>query len=192
MRSFIRASRILTTRPSVRLLATSQQQQQRQQRDISTSSAKALLRLNQAIKPTVKELRYAYFEMAKKCHPDVKEGDSGDDLDFLKLTEAYEHLLHSKHTRDNEDANTISLEEEEIYRQACLTVLGIPAEIVEESKQNQMFRKWLSGNTDAAQTWKGFLAVHGGLAQRLKPLSGYLEGGSNMTLTKGPRRRPKR
>jgi hypothetical protein len=180
MRSLIRATRILTTRPLVRLLPTSQQQ-----REITTSSAKVLLHLNQDIKPTVKELRHAYFEMAKKCHPDVR-GDSGDELNFLELTEAYEYLLHSKHTRNNQDAHIISLEEEETYRQACLYVLGIPAEIVEEAKQNPMFRLWLGGNTDGAHYWKGFLSAHGGLAQRLRPPSGY------MISTTGPRRRRKR
>lgn len=162
-----------------------------QQRGITTSSAKALLHLNQDIKPTVKELRHAYFEMAKMCHPDM-QGDEGDGLDFLELTEAYEYLLHNKHTRNNQDANLISLEEEETYRQACLTVLGIPAEIVEESKQNPMFRHWLSGNTDGAHYWKGFLSVHGGLAQRLRPPAGFIEGGSDIASTAGPRRRKKR
>eukprot|EP00980_Cylindrotheca_fusiformis_P006617 scaffold1390_cov138-Cylindrotheca_fusiformis.AAC.20 len=133
--------------------------------------------------------------MAKKCHPDMQdEGmDEEEKVDFLELTEAYEYLLYNNTTTQkgtNEDSNLlISLEEEETYRQACLAVLGIPAEIVEESKQNPMFRHWLGGNTDGAQHWRSFFSVHGGLAQRLRPPAGYLEGRSDAA---GPRRRKKR
>lgn len=164
-----------------------------QQRSIITTpnAAKALLGINQEIKPTVKELRHAYFEMAKKCHPDVQEksGEDVDVIDFLELTEAYEYLLHNKNHHRQDGNIVISLEEEEVYRQACLSVLGIPAEIVEESKQNPMFRHWLGGNTDGAQHWRSFLAVHGGLAQRLRPPAGLIEGGEDGGSSASRRRR---
>ncbi|KAL3934751.1 MAG: hypothetical protein SGBAC_009594 [Bacillariaceae sp.] len=165
-----------------------------QRRNIVTTpkAAKSLLGINQEIKPTVKELRHAYFEMAKKCHPDVQEKDGekdGEVIDFLELTEAYEYLLHNKNHHRQDGNVLISLEEEETYRQACTAILGIPAEIVEESKQNPMFRHWLGGNTDGAQHWRSFLSVHGGLAQRLRPPAGFLEGGESVS---APRRRRKR
>lgn len=158
-------------------------------RFVTTQSAKSLLGLQVDKKPTIQELRYAYFEMAKRCHPDMQ--DICGDVDFLELTEAYEYLLHNKQqhqTQDYNHNNCISKEEEEDYRQACLNVLGLPAEIVEESKQNPMFRHWLTGNTDGAQHWRSFFAVHGGLAQKLRPPAGYLEG----KVSKSQSRRKKR
>ena len=158
-------------------------------RFVTTQSAKSLLGLQVDKKPTIQELRSAYFEMAKRCHPDMHE--ICGDVDFLELTEAYEYLLHNKQqhqTQDYNHNNCISKEEEEDYRQACLNVLGLPAEIVEESKQNPMFRHWLTGNTDGAQHWRSFFAVHGGLAQKLRPPAGYLEG----KVSKSQSRRKKR
>jgi hypothetical protein len=125
--------------------------------------------------------------MAKKCHPDVVS--TSESLDFLEITDAYEYLLKNKHHTSQD--YIVSLEEEETYRQACLTILGIPAEIVEESKQNPMFRHWLSGNTDAAQHWRSFFAVHGGLALKLRPPAGFLEGGSDTPKSETRRRRRK-
>ena len=153
---------------------------------ISTTAAKSMLGFAEDHKPTIRELRHAYFEAAKRYHPDVlirrpsRETDEDDcALDFREITEAYEHLLHGNHVRCNEEdtITMISMDEEEEYRQACKTMLGIPAEIVEESKQNPMFRHWLGGNTDGAQHWRAFFAVHGGLAQKLRPPAGYLGGG---------------
>lgn len=104
--------------------------QQQQRRLISTTAAKSMLGFNKETIPTVKELRHAYFEAAKQCHPDMqrqneKEGKPTQ-LDFRLITEAYEHLLNGDHVRESNDFE-ISIEEEEQYRQACLQVLGIPA-----------------------------------------------------------------
>ncbi|CAJ1936427.1 unnamed protein product [Cylindrotheca closterium] len=197
MRSSIVAARIFQRcekRFPLQLGITQSQHCSMQQRNIvsTPNAAKTLLGINQDVKPTVKELRHAYFEMAKKCHPDVQEqsGEDGDAVvDFLELTEAYEYLLHNKNHHRQDGNIVISLDEEEAYRQACVAVLGIPAEIVEESKQNPMFRHWLGGNTDGAQHWRSFLSVHGGLAQRLRPPAGYIEGGENGGAPASRRRR---
>lgn len=163
-------------------------------RFITTQSAKSLLGLKVDKKPTIQELRFAYFEMAKQCHPDVqKNDDDATSIDFLELTEAYEYLLHGNRQQQDQQQTTsviISQQEEEDYRQACLDVLGIPAEIVEESKQNPMFRHWLGGNTDAAQHWRSFFSVHGGLAQKLRPPAGYIQG--KLSKTESRRKRSRR
>ena len=170
-------------------------------RSISTVAAKSILGFTKHCQPTIKELRSAYFEAAKLCHPDkiqqqvvqqqqVQRKEIGQEngttstnttttpiTDFRDITAAYEHLLNQRKKGENgqgADDYEIPLEEEQIYRQACLDVLGIPADIVEESKQNPMFRHWLDGNTDGAQYWRSFFAVHGGLAQKLRPPDGYL------------------
>jgi hypothetical protein len=129
---------------------------------------------------TARELRTAYFEAAKKCHPDSsaashrrKEDGSlvtADAADqFLLVTEAYEFLQTSHTTKAiDDDDEVISVDEEEEYRTACLEYLGQPAEIVEESKQCPAFRQWLSGRTDAAYYWQCFFTLHGGLAPKLR------------------------
>lgn len=146
---------------------------------------------------TIRELRNAYFEAAKLHHPDVAAQQAEDclSLDFRDITEAYEHLLSGDHDiqySKEEMANIVTISEEEEYRQACRENLGLPAEIVEESKQNPMFRRWLTGNTDAAHHWRGFFAAHGGLAQKLRPPAGYLsEGGKDRIVRKSDTRRRK-
>merc|ERR1712127_1029398 len=102
------------------------------------------------------------------------------------ITEAYEHLLNGDHLQSSKEemANIVTTTEEEDYRQACQIILGLPAEIVEESKQNPMFRKWLVGNTDAAHHWRVFFAAHGGLAQKLRPPAGYLGKGKDDVVVK--------
>lgn len=92
--------------------------------------------------------------------------------DFIEITVAYEHLLQSKQSADSQSKNIhniIDHDEETEYRTACLDILGIPAEIVEESKKNPMFRQWLMGKTDAAMYWKMFLSKYGGLAEKIRP-----------------------
>jgi curved DNA-binding protein CbpA len=159
-------------------------------RSISTiSTAKRLLGFSQAYKPTMQELRKAYFEAAKRTHPDmVQKNEEG--MGFREVTEAYEQLLSSKEVETSPDLG-ITQEEEELYRQACTQVLGISADIVEESKRNPMFRLWLGGNTDGAQHWRAFFAVHGGLAQKIRPPSGYLNAGAETPRfeTRRPRKR---
>lgn len=165
-------------------------------RCISTKVAKKILGFASKEKPTMRELRKAYFDAAKKTHPDLLQvqqqqhheqqqtsnGKSDEPIlapdadDFRRVTEAYERLLGSREI-ENDINWKISSEEEEEYRQACMAVLGVPAEIVEESKRNPMFRHWLGGNTDGAQHWRSFFAVHGGLAQKLQVPAAYLDSG---------------
>lgn len=152
-------------------------------------------------KPTIRELRHAYFEAAKRHHPDVaaQEQLSSDDndttLDFRDITDAYEHLLSGDHIAQcskEEMENIVTISEEEEYRIACQSILGLPAEIVEESKQNPMFRQWLTGNTDAAHHWRVFFATHGGLAQKLRPPAGLLGKGGDGVVRKSETRRKRR
>lgn len=175
---------------------------------ISIGTAKQVLGFPPHHRPTMKELRLAYFEAAKRTHPDSYSslgtnndgtGSTGGE-DFCRVTEAYERLSGSCDMigcggRSKDDIMSwrliISREEEEEYRRACQDVLGIPAEIVEESKQNPMFRHWLNGNTDGAQHWRAFFAVHGGLAQKLARPVAYIESGQE-TATFETRRRRKR
>jgi len=178
-----------------------------QQRGITISAAKELLGFPPHHRPTMRELRSAYFEAAKQTHPDLvaaktssttevgtdqKNDDNNNDntnndsmmntkkqyrhkgIDFIQVTVAYERLLDSKEF-DHDETWKISQEEEDEYRRACEAVLGIPAEIVEESKKNPMFRHWLDGNTDGAQHWRAFFSNHGGLAQKLHIPIAYIE-----------------
>ncbi|KAL7537631.1 hypothetical protein ACHAWF_005856 [Thalassiosira exigua] len=150
-------------------------------------------------KPTVLELRHAYFEAAKRSHPDVigtTDHGTSQPLDFRDITDAYAHLLGGGHIRGDGDSmeNVVSISEEEEYRQACKEVLGLSSEIVEESKQNPMFRKWLEGKTDAVLHWRMFFAAHGGLAQKLRRPAGYLGkgGGGIVRKSETRRKRPRR
>lgn len=160
----------------------------RRHRLISTQAAKMLLGFSSSHRPTMRELRAAYFEAAKQTHPDVAQ-ENEDGIDFVKITKAYERLLDSREI-ENDATWKISKDEEDEYRSACKAILGIPAEIVEESKQNPMFRHWLGGNTDGAQHWRAFFAVHGGLAQKLQAPAAYLESGQEAaTFESRPRRK---
>lgn len=159
-------------------------------RSISTTAAKSMLGFSEDHKPSIRELRHAYFEAAKRYHPDVVlKADAS--LDFRDVTVAYEHLLSGGDMQYKKEdmENIVTLSEEEEYRQACKEVLGLPAEIVEESKQNPMFRQWLTGNTDAAHHWRLFFAGHGGLAQKLRPPAGYLGKGKDQVVRKSDTRR---
>mmetsp|Transcript_14958 Transcript_14958/g.29895 ORF Transcript_14958/g.29895 Transcript_14958/m.29895 type:complete len:187 (-) Transcript_14958:102-662(-) len=147
---------------------------------ISTAKARALLGLTECSEPTLKELRIAYFQAAKRSHPDSSSSSSLDaGQEFRRITNAYELLLGSgdlENSFQEQATHLISEREEENYRKACLAVLGIPAEIVEESKQNPMFREWLAGNTDGAIWWRMFFSNNGGLAQKLRPPTQLLTG----------------
>ena len=169
-------------------------------RCITTRAARALLGFPtkasaDATPITLKELRHAYFAAAKKCHPDMQpststsasseEGNGKDDEEdgandeFLQLTRAYE-LLQAQITKDGDlILSTISASEEEEFRAACQSELGVAAEIVEECKRTPIFRQWLIGNTDSAHRWKIFFLSHGGLAPKLRPNGGALSAGSN-------------
>eukprot|EP00534_Pseudo-nitzschia_fraudulenta_P003786 CAMPEP_0201134762 /NCGR_PEP_ID=MMETSP0850-20130426/52626_1 /ASSEMBLY_ACC=CAM_ASM_000622 /TAXON_ID=183588 /ORGANISM="Pseudo-nitzschia fraudulenta, Strain WWA7" /LENGTH=150 /DNA_ID=CAMNT_0047405771 /DNA_START=130 /DNA_END=579 /DNA_ORIENTATION=+ len=117
---------------------------------VTTSKAKSMLGFHRDAKPTEFALRQAYYDAAKLCHPDVKEEDHK--LDFRELKDAYEHLIKGGHV-SNDSGEDITVDEENDFRRACMDVLGLKAEIVEESKQNPMFLHWLSGRTDGAQYW---------------------------------------
>jgi len=118
--------------------------------------------------PTVIQLREAYYEAAKKCHPDVVKNKKKEDAlaDFRALKDAYEYLLNGGHVTNENSGDDISIEEEEEYRRACMEMLGLKAEIVEECKQDPKFLQWLSGQTDAAQYWTIFFCHNDGLGQK--------------------------
>jgi len=145
----------------------------RRRRNGPIDSAKKLLGLaNSTTSFTIRELRHAYFQAAKLCHPDLQEetesGDNNYNESFNALTEAYE-LLQQQHTGAVINDYGITEQEERDFRMACQANLGVAAETVEESKRCPIFREWLKGKTDAAQLWNSFFAHHGGLAPMLRP-----------------------
>lgn len=169
-----------------------------QQYKISTTAAKSMLGFSEDKRPSIRELRNAYFAAAKRCHPDIvnqQQRDDGEDhtssFDFRDVTAAYEHLLNGDQIDYNQDEadSIVTRNEEEEYRDACRAMLGLPAEIVEESKQNPMFRKWLTGTTDGAVHWRSFFAANGGLAQKLRPPAGYLGRGKEDIVRRSETRR---
>ena len=144
---------------------------------------------------TVKELRTAYFQAAKQCHPDsqssfhhqskvesstttpLMSSDTTAEERFIMVTNAYEYLRQQLsavgtstkvNVDDDYDDTWTDEQEEEKYRAACMEYLGQPAEIVEESKRCPIFRQWLFGRTDAAFYWQSFFMLHGGLAPQLR------------------------
>ena len=146
------------------------------------------------------ELRDAYFEAAKRCHPDANQDDvevkaRSSDL-FLKVTEAYELLRKyprgdlSSNSEIDEDEyyeqNIISKTEEQFYRDAVYETLGMRAEDLEESKKCPMFRIWLAGGSHTAFHFNLFLMRHGGLA----PMLGKKKAAA--LIGEGKRRRRKR
>ena len=132
----------------------------------SKSEAKRILGLDAHSAATARDIRKAYFLAAKACHPDVQKQDDGGAA-FRMVTVAYEVLQSNISVEDQ--AILVTEDEEVAFRIACRQVLGLPAEVVEESKQNPMFRTWLKGRTDGAFTWRNFLSQHGGLAPKLRP-----------------------
>lgn len=122
---------------------------------------------------TSKQLRLAYLQAAKECHPDLVKKNKNDAVDFRKVTDAYELLS----TGVVPDADLgITVQEDASFRAACKEWLGVKAETVEESKRCPIFRQWLEGGTDSAFRWKVFFALHGGLAPMLRPPTALLEG----------------
>ena len=49
-----------------------------------------------------KEIKQAYFQLAKKYHPDRNEGDKNAQIKFQELTNAYERLTNKKKNTDDE------------------------------------------------------------------------------------------
>lgn len=176
------------------------------QRLLSSSSASAhglrsaeqLLGLNDKARYTARELRDAYFNAAKRCHPDSSHESKTDSnisssdatKRFLAVTEAYE--LCATVSRGGgaawpeAEASFVTKTEEEEFREACKEWLGLPAETVEESKRCPLFREWLQGGTDAACHWGNFLFLHGGLVPKLRPPSALIGEGERRS---GPNRR---
>ena len=121
---------------------------------------------------SAKELKDAYFTKAKECHPDsnLNTYPSDSTSRFVHLTNAYEFLRYrvASEELDIQDSSTVSstISEDEDYRKACMTCLGLSAEMVEESKRCPLFRQWLRGRSDSAMYWNSFLMLHGGLAPR--------------------------
>lgn len=164
-----------------------------QQRFLTNQDAVGILNLgHMRITPTV--LRTAYLQAAKACHPDTSRNTEHSKQEaaeqFRLVTQAYELLLRGKlETSDNDYG--ITLEEEAMFRKACQERLGLPAEIVEESKQCPAFRQWLDGKTDAAHYWRIFFIQHGGLAPKLRPpAAGLLESSEEVKKSATRRRRP--
>ena len=162
---------------------------------------------------TLPQLRQAYLTAAKQCHPDVVAPKAGAGphhkqeahVEFLRITQAYERLQddlmraqrkgqYSNYNYDDDDDDEYDNSDSD-FDAACQQQLGLSAEIVEECKQNPIFRQWLQNNNSHwAQIWRTFLASHGGWTPRLvKPslgcgsTSGF--GGSSSTNRRRRRRR---
>lgn len=149
--------------------------------------AKVLLGLDINADFTARQLRTAYLEAAKDCHPDLAKNKNGEA--FKKVSEAYEFLQ----TGVSPDADLgITIAEEALFRQSCEEWLGVRAEVVEESKRCPIFREWLEGKTDAAFRWKMFFALHGGLAPMLRPPAALLEDDGVANVNRGVTRRKRR
>ncbi len=170
-------------------------------RHLTLQSAERLLGLTDNPRYTARELRDAYFDAAKSCHPDstheAKARKSLAPIDaarhFLEVTEAYELLRSGKNASFQTDANFVTKSEEQEFRDACKEWLGLDAETVEESKRCPLFRKWLQGGTDAACHWNNFFFLNGGLVPKLRPPAALIgEGSSSSSRCTGPGRRRKR
>ena len=158
-------------------------------RRLTTASAERLLGLSSITKYTARDLRDAYFDAAKRCHPDSSHnkdqyiGVKDPGRHFLAVTEAYEMLqgcmsVSTGTSWYETEASFVTKSEEEEFRDACKEWLGLPAETVEESKRCPVFREWLEGNTDAAMIWSNFFALNEGLAPKLRPPAALIGEGS--------------
>jgi hypothetical protein len=134
----------------------------------STRNAYRVLGLHADMVYTSKHIRDAYYEAAKRCHPDVSTREVQDisrsAQEFIRLTNAYE-VLRRKYTISED---VWQEDEEEQFRTACREWLGLSAEVVEESKRCPMFRKWLTTGTQSAEHWLNFLCMNGGLSPRIR------------------------
>ena len=140
-------------------------------------SAMQLLGLDAERHVSAKTLRKAYLEAALRCHPDLQKNNNS--AEFTKINDAYVLLQSGIVTVPGEDLG-ITTQDEASYRRACEEWLGLPAEVVEESKRCPMFRHWLSGKTDAADRWRVFFSLFGGLSPMLPSQSPMLEGSGDV------------
>ena len=132
-------------------------------RTISVAAARARLGLVEGF--SAKQLRDAYFMAARSAHPDTttaRTDASEASRAFIAISDAYQMLRAGSGAEDPVDARKEEAEED--FRAACQSWLGCDALLVEEAKRCPIFREWLRGNTDAAQQWRAFLRLHGGLA----------------------------
>ena len=162
----------------------------------STQIKIALRRLSLSKGFSTKELRDAYFDAAKQCHPDShssskditiknKPDEEEDETKaqltdmFLEITDAYELLrqypggnltqtqLTQLQQQEYDNMDIMPKSQRQYYREAVKEALGIDAEILEESKKCPMFREWLKGRSHMAFHFNLFLMRHGGLAPML-------------------------
>lgn len=147
-------------------------------------SARKILGLDASAKLSARVLRQSYLKAAMRCHPDLQQNKDSDE--FRKVTAAYEFLQSG--VAPDQDLG-ITAQDDSDFRQACQDWLGLPGEVVEETKRCPMFRTWLDGKTDAAFRWRLFFALHGGLAPMLRPPSALLEDQSDSVPTLDRRKR---
>ena len=135
----------------------------------TTDSARKILGIDHENCMSPKELRLVYLKAVKRCHPDTATASHLSKAEvlsqFRNVFDAYEFLQG----KISELADLgITATEEANYRAACHNWLGLSADIVEESKRCPMFRNWLKGETDSAESWRMFFSLHGGLAPMLR------------------------
>jgi hypothetical protein len=152
-------------------------------RSITNKSARRVLGIAHNDNMSPKELRLMYFEAAKRCHPDtttsraIKLSKEEVLAQFRDVTDAYEYLQGTNSNNASVALSDLGITETEeaLYRNACRDWLGVAAEVVEESKKCSMFRDWLKGETDAAERWRVFFILNGGLAPMLRPPVALIE-----------------
>ena len=135
---------------------------------MTSSRARAVLDIPASLDElTPSTLRDAYFAASLRVHPDVNPGNTN--TSFVRVTEAFEHLAESLVVGEADIIGRgveLTVDEESAYREACLAVLGLSAEQVEQSKADEQFRLWLGGDTYSTTTWNTFLSLNGGLVPR--------------------------
>ena len=160
------------------------------QRFATTSAAAARAKLGLPAIFSARELKDAYYQLAKSCHPDAVFGGRTDTDDddtlrgrqeqtrrFLALSDAYEALqTEDAGTAAFHDVSVDSAMSDRDFRAACQSWLGLEAETVEECKRCPMFREWLSRGGAAPNAWRTFLSSHGGFAPVLRRAQLQLDG----------------
>lgn len=141
----------------------------RMHRYFTTDSARKILGIDHEHRLSPKDLRLVYLKAAKRCHPDTASATHLSKAEvlsqFRNVFDAYEFL--QGRVSELTDLG-ITASEEANYRAACHSWLGLSADIVEESKRCPMFRDWLKGETDSAESWRMFFSLHGGLAPMIR------------------------
>mgnify|MGYP006145266917 CR=1 FL=1 len=154
---------------------------------MSSSAARARLEIEESQRSlSSMELRNFYLAASKKNHPDVSP--TATSADFVAVCDAFELLAAEIDDSGGDGASIIrdaaiymDADEEVVYREACLDVLGLDAEKVEESKADQHFRLWLAGDTYSTGVWNQFLAYNGGFVPRKLRVALGKEAGTDYT-----------